>query len=65
MTKTYEYTFENGNKYTGTSEDKQFFVRHLTKTESAEYGKIVSKKLLSDDEVKAYNDRIERWLVWI
>lgn len=65
MAKTYEYTFENGNKYTGTSEDKQFFVRHLTKTESAEYGRVVSKRLLSDDEVKAYNDRIERWLVWI
>ena len=65
MAKTYEYTFANGNKYTGTSEDKQYFVRHLTKVEKAEMGQIVSKRLLTEGEVKAYNDKVDRFLSWV
>lgn len=65
MAKTYEYTFENGSKYTGTTEDKQFFIRHLTRREKEEFGKVVSKRLLSEDEVKIYNDRVEKFLAWV
>lgn len=65
MMRTYEFTFENGSKYTGTAEDKQFFVRHLTRSEKAEMGKIVSKRVLTDGEVKAYNDKVERFLAWV
>lgn len=65
MIRTYEFTFENGDKYTGTVEDNQFFVRHLTKSEKAEMGKIVSKRLLTEGEVKAYNDKVERFLAWV
>lgn len=65
MAKTYEYTFENGSKYTGTSEDKQFFVKHLTKAEKQEMGKIVSKRLLTDDEVSIYNDWVDKVMAWL
>lgn len=65
MANTYEYTFEDGSKYTGTAEDKQFFVRHLTREEKKKIGKVVSKRLLTEDEVKAYNDKIEKILALI
>lgn len=65
MAKTFEYTFEDGSKYTGTTEDKQFFVKHLTKVEKQEMGKIVSKRLLTEDEVKVYNDKVDKFLAWV
>lgn len=65
MAKTYEYTFENGNKYTGTTEDKKFFIHHLTKNEKEEFGKIISKRLLTEEEIKAYNHKVEKFLTWI
>lgn len=52
--KMYEFTFENGDRYFGTVEDKNEFVKNLTKGEKAEMGKIIAKKELTEEEVNAW-----------
>ena len=54
MKKYYEFTFENGDVYAGTVEDKNNFVKHLTKREKEEMGKIISKKQISEESYKIW-----------
>lgn len=61
--KIYEYTFENGNIYRGTAEDKAWFVSHLTKAEKAEFGKVVTKKVMTDEEIKAWETKVNSFMI--
>ena len=60
--KRYEFTFENGDIYNGTISDKNEFVRHLTKREKSEMGKIVSKRVLTDTEWNAWVNEVNAFL---
>lgn len=57
MKKCYEFTFE-GMTYYGTCEDKNELLKHATKAERAEWGKLVSKKEVSAEFVKNWRDRV-------
>ena len=63
--KKYEFTFENGCIYNGTISDKNEFVKHLTKREKSEMGKIVSKRVLSDSEWSAWENKVNAFLATV
>lgn len=63
--KRYEFTFENGDIYNGTISDKNEFVKHLTKREKSEMGKIVSKRVLSDIEWNAWENKVSAFLATV
>lgn len=63
--KKYEFTFENGCTYNGTISDKNEFVKHLTKREKSEMGKIVSKRILSDNEWNAWENKVNAFLATV
>lgn len=56
MKKCYEFIFE-GMTYYGTCEDKNELLKHATKAERAEWGKLVSKNEVSAEFVKNWRDR--------
>lgn len=58
MKKYYEFTFENGDIYTGTVDDKNEFCKHLTKDEKSTMGKIVSKKAISEEQYNSYMETL-------
>lgn len=60
--KRYEFTFENGCTYNGTISDKNEFVKHLTKREKSDMGKIVSKRVLTDSEWNAWENEVNAFL---
>ena len=60
--KRYEFTFENGCIYNGTISDKNEFVKHLTKREKSEMGKIISKRVLTDSEWNAWVNEVNAFL---
>ena len=60
--KRYEFTFENGDIYNGTISDKNEFVKHLTKREKSEMGKIVSKRVLTDSEWNEWEKEVNSFL---
>ena len=51
MKKHYEFTFE-GMTYYGTCDDKNEMLKHATKSERAEWGKLVSKKEVTAEFVQ-------------
>lgn len=61
-TKRYEFTFEDGCIYNGTISDKNEFIKHLTKREKSEMGKIVSKRVLTDSEWNAWESKVNAFL---
>ena len=63
--KMYEFTFENGDRYFGTVEDKNEFIKNLTKREKAEMGKIIAKKELTEEEVNAWFEEVDKFLTWV
>ena len=63
--KKYRFTFESGAEYFGTIEDKNYFMKHLTKRERQEFGKIVSKEELDEIEWTAWNKKVNDFLAWI
>ena len=63
--KKYEFTFENGSIYNGTVSDKNEFVKHLTKIEKTEMGKIVSKRVLSDMEWNNWQNEVDAFLATV
>ena len=63
--KRYESTFENGCTYNGTISDKNEFVKHLTKREKSEIGKIVSKRALTDSEWNEWENEVNAFLAII
>ena len=63
--KRYEFTFENGAIYNGTVSDKNEFVKHLTKREKTEMGKIVSKRVLSDMEWNNWQNDVDAFLATV
>lgn len=60
--KRYEFTFENGDIYNGTISDKNEFVKHLTKREKSEMGKIVSECVLTDSEWNEWEKEVNSFL---
>lgn len=63
--KKYEFTFENGCTYNGTISDKNEFVKHLTKREKSEMGKIVSKRVIADSEWNAWENEVNSFLATV
>lgn len=63
--KRYEFTFENGDIYNGAISDKNEFVKHLTKREKTEMGKIVSKRVLSDSEWNNWQTKVDAFLATV
>ena len=61
MKKHYEFTFE-GMTYYGTCEDKNELLKHATKAEKAEWGKLVNKKEVSAEFVENWRNEAMRTL---
>ena len=60
----YEFTFEDGSRYNGTVADKNEFVKHLTKSEKAEMGKIVAKRELTEAEWNEWEKAVDAFLTF-
>lgn len=56
MKKFYKFTFE-GMTYYGTCQDKNELLKHATKAEKAEWGKLVSKKSVTAEFVESWRQK--------